>query len=75
MDNYRKSSFCKWALCVEVSFQTSSYCGSGACVGVAVSPDIVLVRDSKNPDREPLAFDAEEWQAFIQGVKAGEFDG
>ncbi|AXI77857.1 DUF397 domain-containing protein [Peterkaempfera bronchialis] len=33
----------------------------------------VAVRDSKNPDREPLRFDAAEWTAFRQGVVAGEF--
>ncbi|MER5499292.1 DUF397 domain-containing protein [Streptomyces sp. NPDC002561] len=30
------------------------------------------VRDSKNPDREPLRFTASEWAAFRSGVMAGE---
>ena len=33
-----------------------------------------LVRDSKDPDGPRLQFTASEWQAFIAGVKAGEFD-
>ncbi|RXS85340.1 DUF397 domain-containing protein [Streptomyces sp. TM32] len=30
------------------------------------------VRDSKNPEREPLRFTASEWAAFRAGVIAGE---
>ncbi|MFJ2020602.1 DUF397 domain-containing protein [Streptomyces nodosus] len=30
------------------------------------------VRDSKNPEREPLRFTASEWAAFRAGVMAGE---
>jgi len=33
-----------------------------------------LVRHSKDPDGPRLRFTAGEWQAFIAGVKAGEFD-
>jgi hypothetical protein len=36
-------------------------------------PDI-LVRDSKDQSITPMRFTADEWQAFIAGVKAGEFD-
>lgn len=57
----------------------SSRCAAGACVEVttvrvADTVTQVLVRDSKNPHREPLAFTQEEWDAFIAGVKGGEFD-
>lgn len=33
-----------------------------------------VVRDSKNPDRPPLVFTRAEWDAFVEGVKDGEFD-
>ncbi len=33
-----------------------------------------MVRDSKFPGREPLAFTPGEWAAFLARVKAGEFD-
>jgi hypothetical protein len=34
----------------------------------------VAVRDGKSPDVTPvLMFSADEWTAFISGVKAGEF--
>ena len=54
-------------------WQKSSYCGSNACVEVAQISDSILVRDSKNPQIAPLAFTADEWDAFVKGVKAGEF--
>ena len=44
------------------------------CVKVAIRGDVVGVRDSKDPNKTTLCFTVEEWSAFIQGVKAGEFD-
>lgn len=58
-------------------WQKSAYSGGngGACVEVAVLPDGArAVRDSKDTDGPKLAFPAEEWAAFMAGVKAGEFD-
>jgi hypothetical protein len=55
-------------------YATSSFCASGECVAVAQRDGLVLVRDAKHPRRPPLEFSREEWQAFILGVKAGEFD-
>lgn len=44
------------------------------CVEVASLPDGGhAVRDSKHPDEAVLTFSASEWNAFIQGVKDGEF--
>jgi hypothetical protein len=47
--------------------------GGGNCVEVAVA-ELVMVRDSKNPDGPVLVFGKTEWSAFVRGVKAGEFD-
>lgn len=44
------------------------------CVQVAKRKDAIGVRDSKDPDKTTLCFSPEEWQAFIDGVKKGEFD-
>ena len=55
----------------------SSFSGaSGNCVEVADLPDGGrAVRDSKDGSEGPiLLFTSSEWQAFIAGVKAGEFD-
>jgi hypothetical protein len=53
----------------------SSFCSGGACIGVRVSDREVTIMDTKRPDSEPLRFTPDEWQAFVAGVKAGEFDG
>ncbi|MFC8450834.1 DUF397 domain-containing protein [Kitasatospora sp. NPDC057223] len=36
-------------------------------------PGLVPVRDSKNPDGPALVFPAAAWQAFVTGVRAGDF--
>ncbi|MGI5269041.1 DUF397 domain-containing protein [Nonomuraea sp. CA-218870] len=47
----------------------------GDCVEVADNlPDIVAVRDSKDPHGPTLVFNPSEWKAFVSGVKGGEFD-
>ncbi len=49
--------------------------GGNNCVEVADLPDGVrVVRDSKDKAGPTLAFTAGEWDAFIGGVKDGEFD-
>lgn len=40
----------------------------------AGSEKLYLMRDSKNPDGPALAFTPAEWEAFVRGVKDGEFD-
>ena len=48
---------------------------NGNCVEVASLPDDeVGVRDSKNSAGPVLRFTAEEWHAFLGGVRNGEFD-
>ncbi len=54
-------------------WRKSSRCGTNTCVEVAKVDGEYLVRDSKNPNMAPLAFTAAEWNAFVQGVNAGEF--
>ncbi len=44
------------------------------CVEVQIGHDFVAVRDSKHPRQLALTFDYAEWDAFLAGVKAGEFD-
>ena len=62
------------ALVPEVRFVVSSYCHNHGCVAVAVLPDgAVAVRDSKE-DGPILRFTVQEWHAFVQGIKAGEFE-
>ena len=55
---WRKSSRSQFNTCVEVCF-----------VG-----DRVPLRNSGDPDGPVLVFTAHEWDAFVAGVKLGEFD-
>jgi hypothetical protein len=54
---------------------TSSYSPNGqSCVQCARTPDGgMAVRDSKDPDSPTLRFTVTEWQAFVAGVRDGEF--
>jgi hypothetical protein len=60
----------------DLHWRTSSFTDNGTCVEVAELPDGArLVRDTKLGDASPvLRYTAGEWQAFIAGVKVGEFD-
>ncbi len=56
-------------------FEVSSFCaGNGACVEVAsLANGGKAVRDGKRAPGGPvLTFTADEWAAFVAGIKAGE---
>jgi len=48
--------------------------GNGACVEVAITGEGVAVRDTKDRTKGPHIYTHAEWDAFIKGVKDGEFD-
>jgi hypothetical protein len=55
-------------------FRVSSYCSCGDCVEVGQLADgSIAVRDTKDRANS-LIFTAQEWSAFVAGVKDGEFD-
>ena len=60
-EDFRKSSFSKPGVyyCVEVARKGN---------------DTIVVRDSKNPGGGTLHFSGGEWDAFIKGANAGEFN-
>jgi|GEM_PF-4220580 len=52
----------------------SRFCESCGCVEVArINNDSVAVRDSEDPEGRVLVVSAEEWTAFTDGVRTGEF--
>lgn len=57
-------------------FKSSFSNGQGGdCVETRRLPDgSRAVRHSKDPDGPALIFSTSEWDAFVAGVKAGEFD-
>jgi hypothetical protein len=53
----------------------SSVSSVTGCVEVAHLPGgLVALRDSKDRAKHPHVFGRHEWEAFIAGVKNGEFD-
>lgn len=53
----------------------STWSGNGGnCVEVRKRNGHILVRDTKNRAGGVQAYTPDEWRAFVQGVKFGEFD-
>lgn len=63
---------CDSAACVEVSWQTP--CESAWCLETATGGAGVLLRASGAPETM-VELTREEFSAFVQAVKAGEYDG
>ncbi len=59
-------------------WKKSSYSGANGCVEVAFIAGQVAVRDSKHRSKSQrgpaLVFTPVEWDAFLRGVRDGEFD-
>lgn len=54
----------------------SSYCADASCVEVAeLGTEAVALRDSKRPEQPFLRFSRADWADFVNGIKAGRFDG
>lgn len=54
------------------AWRRSSACEASACVEVAHTGDVVLVRSSLRPD-VVVEVTGVEWSAFLSGVRAGDF--
>lgn len=57
-----------------INWRISRSCESGACVGVARQGEFILIGNTANPDNPTSRFTVQEWNAFILGVKSGDFD-
>jgi Domain of unknown function (DUF397) len=56
-------------------FKSSKSNGQNNCVEAMRLPDGgMAIRDTKDRNKPAHVYTAREWQAFIEGVKAGEFD-
>jgi hypothetical protein len=73
---FAKSSHSSSGSCVEVGVaRTSSHSSSGGCVEVeGLAEGWIAVRDSKDREGPVLRFNPTEWEAFLAGVRGGEFD-
>lgn len=62
---------------LDANFRRPTMCqdeSKRTCVEVAVHDGVVLVRDSKAPGEGLLRFTPAEWNAFVEGVKLGQFE-
>jgi hypothetical protein len=58
-----------------LEWRKSTFSTTNGCVEVAMAGDRIAVRDSKQRGSGPvLEFTAAEWDAFLGGVRDGEFD-
>ena len=56
-------------------FSKSSFSPRGkSCVAVSISGDYVYLTDTKDTHAPILTFNKKEWEAFLAGVNAGEFN-
>jgi hypothetical protein len=60
----------------DAPFRKSSFSNvnNPVCVEVGIRAGLIRVRDSKDRAGGELVFNRDEWDAFLRGVKAGEFD-
>jgi hypothetical protein len=59
--------------CAEWRKASYSSNGGASCVEVARNlPDVVAVRDSKDPAGPVLVFPPADWEAFTAGMRSGE---
>ena len=66
---------------VNVEFQDNEFVKStqsqyswNKCVMIARKDGFVGVRDSKDSEKNTLIFTNDEWEAFLDGAKKGEFE-
>lgn len=59
---------------VDCAWRRSSRSEYNTCVEVCFVGENVPLRNSRDPDGPVLVFTAREWDAFVAGVKRGEFD-
>ena len=55
-------------------WRKSSFSGTNGCIEFAFVGAHVAIRDSKDRSGPVLIFSCSEWEAFLEGVRQGEFD-
>jgi hypothetical protein len=58
-----------------VAWQVSRSCDGGACISVARNGAAVLIGNTRRPEGPVGEFTTDEWRAFLDGAKRGDFDG
>jgi len=55
-------------------WRRSSFCANGECVEVARLDDMIVMRDSKDPNGHMLRYTTEEFRFLVRKIKAGDYD-
>lgn len=55
-------------------WRISTFCSAGGCVAVRIEDGRVELAHTRRLHTDPLRFTVAEWEAFLAGVRAGEFD-
>jgi uncharacterized protein DUF397 len=55
-----------------MTWRRSSFCQNGECAEVAEHDGEVMLRSSRSP-KDVVRLTSAEWQAFANGIRAGEF--
>jgi len=61
----------------DTDFKTAQACSTGGvfnCVAVAITPEAIGIRDTKDASKNTLQYSPHEWRVFVEAVKRGEFD-
>jgi hypothetical protein len=57
-----------------LAWRVARDCDAGSCVRVAPNEGMIVIGDTKNPDGPVLSYSRAEWVAFVDGIRAGDFD-
>ncbi len=58
----------------ETPWRTATMSGGGNCVQVKSQNDLIVIGNSRFADGPFLSYTPDEWAAFLDGAKKGEFD-
>lgn len=58
----------------DIPWRTAAKSSGGACVQVARRDGMIMITHSKRPSGPVLSYTLQEFDAFLDGVKRGEFD-
>ena len=58
----------------DIPWRTAVKSGATNCVQVARRDSVIMIADSKNPGGLVLSYTLQEFDAFLDGAKKGEFD-
>ena len=58
----------------DIPWRTAVKSGAENCVQVARRGAVIMIADSKNPGGPVLSYTLQEFDAFLDGAKKGEFD-